>query len=240
VVRPVVKQQFGISTGLYLGQRLQRAHLLEIASHGLDAVEVMAVPDHVDCTNPAVVADLQQWLAEAGLALHTIAVPAGRDEAAAEAALHVARRIPVTVLALHVGPPKQAARIVERLAESAAPLGVTIAVDSRSESMKPIGSLAHFVERGVDAAIGVALDCATAHQGGGSLVDAIETVSEHLATVRAPVESTIDWPAVLTTLRKVGYEGPLMFDAGPRGAPRDQLRRARDARRRLEKLWADD
>ena len=230
----MAKQQFGISTGLYLGRRLQREHLLEIASHGFEAVEVVAAAGHVDCTNPAVVADLQQWLAEARLELHTIAVPAGFDEGAAEAALHVARRIPVNVLALHVGAPKDAAKIVERLAPAAEPLNVAIAIDSRSESMKPIGSLAHFVERGVDADIGVALDCESAHKA-GDLVDAIEMVSEHLVAVRVPVESGIDWTTALTTLRKVGYEGPLIFDGTWRGAPADQLRRARASRQKLAK-----
>ena len=34
---------FGISTHLYLGDRLDRDHLVEIAAHGFDAVEVFAV-----------------------------------------------------------------------------------------------------------------------------------------------------------------------------------------------------
>jgi sugar phosphate isomerase/epimerase len=226
-------QQFGISTGLYLGQRLQRDHLLEIASFGLEAVEVVAAPGHVDVANPAVVADLQQWLAEARLTLHTIALPSGSEDREVEAALQVARRIPVKVLSLHVGTAKDAARRIERLAPAAKALDVAVAVDSRSESMSPIGSLAHFVENGVDAAVGVALDCATAYKAG--LVDAIEMVSEHLVEVRIPVESTIDWPAVLTTLQKVGYEGPLVFDAG-RGVPRDRLRRAQQTKRMIGKF----
>jgi sugar phosphate isomerase/epimerase len=230
----VAKLRFGISTTLYLGQRLRRDHLVEIAAAGLEALEVVAAPGHVDCSNPAVVADLQQWLAEAQLELHTVTVPAASDERAVEAALHVARRIPVKVLSLHVGAPKDAARSIERLAPAAKALGVTVAVDSRSESMTPIGSLAHFVERGVDAPVGVALDCAGAQKAGG-LIDAIEMVSEHLVAVRVPIESSIEWPAVLTTLQKVGYEGPLVFDGG-RGAPRDRLKRAREIRRTLERL----
>jgi sugar phosphate isomerase/epimerase len=234
----VAKPQFGISTALYASQRLQREHLLEIASHGFEAVEVVAALGHVDSRNPAAIADLQQWLAEARLDLHTVAVLPASPEGTAESALHVARRIPVKVLALHVGAPKEAARAIERLAPEAAALEVTIAVDSRSESMTPIGSLAHFVEDGVDAQVGVALDFASA-QKNGDLIDAIEIVSEHLAAVRVPVDGAIDWPSALTTLRKVGYEGPLVLDVPPRGSPRERLRRAADMRRRLERLIAE-
>ena len=39
---------FGVSTHLYLGDRLDRDHLVEIAAHGFEAVEVFAVRDHFD------------------------------------------------------------------------------------------------------------------------------------------------------------------------------------------------
>ena len=55
----------------------RRDHLLEIAAHGFDAVEVFATRTHFDYHNPAAVADLQQWLAEAGLELHGIHAPVG-------------------------------------------------------------------------------------------------------------------------------------------------------------------
>ena len=95
-----------------------REHLLEIAAHGFEAVELFATRTHFDYHNPAAVADLQQWLAEAGLALHGVHAPiaetlhaaaAGarrstlasadpdaraRAVAEAERALHIARRIP--------------------------------------------------------------------------------------------------------------------------------------------------
>jgi len=125
----VSKRQFGVSTHLYHGQRLSRDHLLEIAGHGFEAVELFATRTHFDYHNPAAVADLQQWLAEAGLTLHGIHAPVmqayegGRwigplslastdPEARAQAvteteqALHVARRIPAKVLVTHIGLPR--------------------------------------------------------------------------------------------------------------------------------------
>ena len=112
------KRAFGVSTHLYHNHRLTREHLLEIAAHGFERVELFATRTHFDYHNPAAVADLQQWLAEAGLELHGVHAPIGesfaggrwgppltlasadadaraRRVAEAERALQIARRIPV-------------------------------------------------------------------------------------------------------------------------------------------------
>ena len=125
----VRRRAFGISTHLYHGQRLTRGHLLEIASHGFETVELFATRTHFDYHSPSAVADLQQWLAEAGLTLHGVHAPIGesfangrwgppltlastdaerREYALAEAeqALHIARRIPFGVMVAHIGLPR--------------------------------------------------------------------------------------------------------------------------------------
>jgi sugar phosphate isomerase/epimerase len=129
MVRLVAKRQFGVSTHLYHNLRLSRDHLVEIAAHGFETVEIFATRTHFDYHNAAAVADLQQWLAEAGLELHGIHAPigeryvAGRWErplmiasvdpdarahamAETERALYIARRIPVKVLVTHLGLPR--------------------------------------------------------------------------------------------------------------------------------------
>jgi sugar phosphate isomerase/epimerase len=229
----VGKRLFGVSTRLYERERLNREHLREVASYGFDTVEVHAVRTHVDFENPAVVADLQQWLAEARLDLHALRVPIGAADDEAEQALYVARRLPMPVLTLQIARPKEAARAIDRLTELAAPLGVTIAVDSASEGLAPIGSLVHFVE-GFEPPVGIALDFGRAHRD-GDLVEAIEIASEHLVSARLPIDGGIDWPAALTAVQKVGYEGALLLDL-PRGAPKVLLRQARQARERFERL----
>jgi len=237
----VTKRQFGISTHLYHAQRLCRDHLLEIAAHGFECVEIDSAPGHFDARSAMAVADLQQWLAEARLTLDAINAPApdGPEPWNAgaldpvERVLYVARRIPLRVLILPVGAPKSASKAVERIAPLAEPLGVTVAIDSRSPSMAAIGSLVTFVER-CEATVGIALDFAAAAKGGG-LVDAIETTSEHLATVRVPAGGAIDWAAVMTTVQKVGYEGPLIIDAAASGTAKDTLMRARQARETMER-----
>ena len=226
-------RRFGVSTRLYEKQRLSREHLLEIAAYGFEIVEVAAVRTHLDFAHPSVVADLQQWLAEARLDLHGLHVPVGTCEADAEQALFVARRIPNRVLTRQIARPREAAKTIERLADLAVPLGVTVAVDSNSEGLTPIGSLVHYVE-GFDAKIGVSFDCASVKRA-GDIADAIETASEHLVTMHLPVESRIDWASALTTVQKVGYEGPMIVDPPPRTSTKEMLRLARAARERFEK-----
>ena len=297
VVLFVARRQFGVSTHLYHGQRLSRDHLLEIAAHGFETIEVFATRTHFDYHNPAAVADLQQWIAEAGLTLHGIHAPVmhayeggrrvgplslassdadARAEAVAETehALHIARRIPVKVLATHLGLPRTATeraalrhgsgqapdgratarRSIEALQRVAGPLGVQIAVEVIPNELSGAGSLVHFVENDVEGLegrpVGICLDFGHAHMD-GDLLDAIETVSEHLITTHVhdnrgraddhlvPLEGTIDWPAALTAVQKVGYEGPLMFEMAAHGSAKETLARAQKARQRMERLLAD-
>jgi sugar phosphate isomerase/epimerase len=237
----VPKRQYGVSTHLFRAQRLSREHLLAIAAHGFEVAEIVAAPGHVDASNAAAVADLQQWLAEAGLELHSIHVPAhpsddktarARDDEL-EQALLIARRIPVKVFVMHLeGTRDVARRRVARMAELARPLGVTVAIDA-SDLSRP-GSALHFVEEETDAPVGICLDFGRAHRD-GDLIDALEVVSEHLVAARVPVESTIDWASALTTVQKIGYEGPLVFEMEPRGATKETLARARTAREKMER-----
>lgn len=279
-------RSYGVSTHLYHGQRLSRDHLLEIAAHGFQSVEIFATRTHFDYHSPSAIADLQQWLADAGLELHGIHAPvsesfvggrwgpaltlasADRDARAravseAEHALHIARRMPVRVLVVHLGIPRTqspapgdnsrdgARRSVEELQRLASPLGVRVAVEIIPNELSRAGSLAHFVENSLDAPdVGICLDFGHAHID-GDLVDAIETVSEHLITTHVhdnrgrsddhlvPFEGTIDWPAAMTTVQKVGYDQPLLFEIAAHGSTKGTLVKAQKARQKIERLLAD-
>ena len=277
----MVQRQFGVSTRLYRHQRLTRDHVFEIAAHGFETVEVFAERTHLDYHNPSVVADLQQWLAEARLELHSVHAPvsdpaggrpgeymsiASADTKAralamaeVERALQIARRIPMKVFVVHLGWPRThkgfggsnrdaARRSLEALFEIAEPLGVELAVEVIPNDLSRAGSLVNLAEEDLESAeIGICLDLGHAHLD-GDLVDAIEVVSGHLACVHVhdnhgraddhlmPFEGTIDWPAAMTALQKVGYDGALIFEAASRGRSRDTLARARDVRRRMENM----
>ena len=281
-----IKRPFGVSSHLYHNYRLSREHLQEIAAHGFERVELFATRTHFDYHNPAAIADLQQWLAEAGLELHGVHAPIGEsfdggrwgpplniaspDPASrakamdeTERALQIARRIPFGVFVTHIGLPRSqpaaatdnsreaARRSLAELTELAAPLGVRIALEVIPNELSRAGSLVHFVETELeDRSAGLCLDFGHAHMD-GDLVDAIETVSGHLLTTHVhdnrgrtddhllPFEGTIDWPAAVTALQKVGYDGTLLLEIAAHGSAKETLQRARKARERIERLLAD-
>jgi sugar phosphate isomerase/epimerase len=280
-----MKRPFGISTHLYHADRLTREHLLEVASHGFEKVEVFATRTHFDYHNEAAVADLQQWLAEAGLELHSVHAPIAesltgdrwgppltlasadpdaraRALAEAERALYIGRRIAFTAFVVHLGLPHTqqpsagdnsrdgARRSVEALLKQADPLGVRLALEVIPNELSRPGSLVHFVEEVLDNPhVGICLDFGHAHID-GDVSDALEVVAEHLITTHVhdnrgrtdehliPFEGTIDWPAALTGLQKVGYDGALMLEIAAHGSAEHTLQKARKARERMERFLA--
>lgn len=120
--------RFGISTHLFHAARLERDHLIEVAAHGFEAVEVFATRTHFDYHDETAVAELRRWLDETGLALHAIHAPittslidgawgpalsnAAKDPDVrrlavreTQAALAIAWRIPTSFLVVHLGVP---------------------------------------------------------------------------------------------------------------------------------------
>jgi sugar phosphate isomerase/epimerase len=120
--------QFGISTHLFHEHRLSREHLVHIAAHGFEAVELFATRAHFDYKSPEAIAEVAEWLSDTRLTLHSIHAPivermhqgrwvsafsnASSDEsrrklavAEAQAAIAVAAQIPFRYLVLHLGVP---------------------------------------------------------------------------------------------------------------------------------------
>ncbi len=120
---------FGISTHLAVAERLDRDHLVEIAAHGFEAIEVFAVRDHFDYRDRRAAVALAEWLDDTRLTLHSVHAPIagryvsgtwkdgsslaaadeGRRKAAVDetlAALDVAAAIPYRVLVAHCGVPQ--------------------------------------------------------------------------------------------------------------------------------------
>ena len=132
-----------------------------------------------------------------------------------------------------------ARRSIEELQRLAAPLGVRVAVEVIPNELSRAGSLVHFVEEDLEATdVGICLDFGHAHMD-GDLVDAIETVSGHLITTHVhdnrgrtddhlvPFDGTIDWPAAMTAIQKVGYDETLLFEIAAHGSPKETLARPR-------------
>ena len=119
---------FGISTHLYVGDRLDREHLVEVAAHGFEAVEVFAVKSHFDYRDRRAAVALAEWLDDTRLRLHSMHAPIARtyaggawqnglslaaaDDSRRQAAvqetiatLEVAAAVPYRVLVVHGGVP---------------------------------------------------------------------------------------------------------------------------------------
>ena len=119
---------FGVSTHLFHEHRLSREHLVHIAAHGFEAVEVFATRAHFDYRSEAAIGELAEWLSDTRLTLHSIHAPImdamqngrwvgsysnassneTRREAAiaeTEAVVAIAARIPYRYLVVHLGMP---------------------------------------------------------------------------------------------------------------------------------------
>jgi sugar phosphate isomerase/epimerase len=274
--------RFGISTHLFHDARLDREHLALVASFGFEAVELFATRSHFDYHDPAAIARLGEWLKETGLSLHGIHAPitdsvtggkwgsttystaetdASRRQAAvreAEAALEIARHVPVQVLVVHLGTPaamrkagdnsrSAAVRSVEEICRLAEPLGVRVAVEVIPNDLSTPAALVSLLEREIDAPqAGICLDFGHAHLI-GDVPDAIETTAEHLFTTHVhdnrrreddhlpPYQGSIDWDAALMSMQKIGYEGTYLFEVANSGSAAAVLEEARRARQCFER-----
>ena len=271
--------QFGVSTQIYHAQRLRHDHLAEVAAHGFRAVEIIATRSHVDYHDAAALDEVSGWLARERLSLHSLHAPvmeryegrwinplsiASPDEEAralavreTQAALELARRVPLSVLVVHPGlqdsllsPGVQnsreaAVRSVEEIVALASPLGVRVALEVIPNAMATADALVELLDDLDMPELGVCLDFGHAHMQ-GDVVDAIESLSGVLAATHvhdnhgdrdehlAPFDGTIDWAGALTALQKIGYEGTLMLELAGADPPAPALERARKAAARLE------
>lgn len=119
--------RFSVSTYLFHQCRLDREHLVEIAAHGFDAIELFALKSHFDYADPAAVQQLGEWLDDTRLTLAAVHAPtaqafdgkwrgslslASGDSAArlvavdeTRAAIDIARTLRYDTLVVHLGLP---------------------------------------------------------------------------------------------------------------------------------------
>ena len=123
---------FAVSTYLFHPHRLDREHLVHVAAHGFDAIELFALRSHFDYANPAAVEQLAEWLDDTRLTLAAVHAPialsaderglhglcsiaSARAEARVRAldeirqTLELAKVLPFRQLVVHVGVPDSAA-----------------------------------------------------------------------------------------------------------------------------------
>jgi len=177
----------------------------------------------------------------------------------ADAALNIAREIQANVFVIHMGTPvtkggennrTAAFRSVEDICRLAEPIGIRVAVEVIPNALSDPASIVTLLERDLDAPrTGVCLDLGHAFLM-GDVVDAIETVAEHLVTTHVhdnkgrsddhlvPFEGRINWDVTMMTLQKVGYDGTYLMELANTSTPADVLKKAQGARHKLERLLA--
>jgi sugar phosphate isomerase/epimerase len=183
-----------------------------------------------------------------------------RALAEAEAALAVARTVPYRYLVVHLGVPDvqrpqasdndrdAARRSIEELRAMASRVGVRVALEVIPNRLSSADALVAFIENDLERAdVGICLDVGHAHLI-GEVSDAIEACSGHVVTTHlhdnrrqsddhlAPGEGSIDWPAALMALQKVGYDGAWIFEVADTSTPAAVLEKTVQARRRFEAL----
>jgi sugar phosphate isomerase/epimerase len=249
----VTERRFGVSTHLFHDQRLTREHLVHIAAHGFEAIELVARRSHFDVDDPGAAVQLAEWLEDTRLQLHSVHVApdtGGGDPL--EGALRIAAHAPYRFLVLHPNPqPEAARRGIAEAATRAAARQIKVAVEVMPSGQWNAFALTRLIEQTLeetDVDVGVCLDFGHAHLT-GDLSEAIEVLSGHIWTTHlhdnggrrddhlVPFMGTIDWAAAMMEMQKIGYEDVLTLEVADSGDPVEILRRAAKARRRLEESF---
>jgi sugar phosphate isomerase/epimerase len=181
------------------------------------------------------------------------------------AAVQVARQVPFRFLVVHLGIPDAyqtqaggnvrdaARRSIEEIAAAAAPLGVQVAVEVIPNRLSAAQALVRMLEEDLELpapGAGICLDMGHAFLM-GDLADAIEIVSGELVTTHvhdnggkdddhlAPFDGKIDWATALMSLRKVGYEGSIIFELANTSTPREVLEKSVAVRQRFDAILGE-
>ena len=173
------------------------------------------------------------------------------------AAMDAARRLGCGTIVLHLGVPRgqpipagdndagAVRRSLDAIAQAAADRGLRLALEVMPNDLSTPDSLSGFLDELEMPAAGVCLDFGHAHLMGGA-PEAAEALSGEIITTHVhdnkgtldnhlvPFEGTIDWPATLTAMWKIGYEGPLIFEVADHGDAAGVLARTVGARDRLQ------
>lgn len=281
-----MKMHFALSTHLFHGERLTRAHLETVKAKQFTDVEVFATRSHFNYADDREIAQLARWLDELELKASSMHAPifmsfvngqwgrafsnasgnpARRQEAVDETiqAIAAGRALGCEVVVLHLGLPQDQrvppddndARAVQRslqqIAGAAAGSGAQLAIEIIPNDLSTVGAVVEWLTGDLDlGTAGVCLDVGHAHLMGGA-PEAAEALAGHVITTHihdnrgssddhlVPFAGTLDWPAVLASLWKVGFGGRLVFEVADSGDAAGVLERTVGARDRLQAILDD-
>ncbi len=168
---------FAVSTYLFHPHRLDREHLVHVAAHGFDAIELFALRSHFDYWDPAAVEQLAEWLDDTRLTLAAVHAPTalGADARRLQGTISIASsRAEARVRALDEIRQTLALAKVLNFSQLVVHVGVLDSEASREDN--DTGAARHSLERLVEMA----------NASGVSL--ALELMANHLSTPDALIE----------------------------------------------------
>ena len=147
--------------------------------------------------------------------------------------------------------PAALGRSLETLARASEATGVHLALELIPNVLATADALVDWLDGDLELGpAGVCLDTGHAHLTGGA-PEAAELLSGYISTTHVhdnrgrtddhlvPFDGTVDWPATLMTLSKIGYAGPLIFEIPDHGDADATLERVVLARRRIQAILDD-
>lgn len=180
--------RFSVSTYLFHRSRLDREHLVEIAAHGFDAIELFALRSHFDCSDAAAVAHLAEWLDDTRLTLSAVHAPTA--DAFSDGQWHGTRSIAS----------RHAAERQRAVVETCAVLDLAATLPFPSLATH-LGLPGHLPAAGDDdaAAARHSLDTLVRHAADRGVQLALEVQTNRLSTpdaLVAIIDDATDWPPV--------------------------------------------
>lgn len=188
-----------------------------------------------------------------------------RSEAVNETrrAIDAARTLGCSTVVLHLGIPRgqpipphdndasALRRSLEPIADACTHAGVRLALEVIPNDLATPAALLDWLNGDLELGSAAAcLDVGHAHLVGGA-PEAAEVLSGYVITTHVhdnrgtsddhlvPFDGTIDWPATMTALHKIGYAGPLVFELPDHGDAEAVLRRTAVAQRRIQAILDD-
>ena len=203
---------------------------------------------------------------EWGPAFSNAAADATRRDRAIEetsVAIRAARRLGVEIAVLHLGLPRgqqippgdndvrAVSRSLEQLIATATEAGLQLALEVIPNNLSTPPALLDWLTGELDSGVtGICLDVGHAHLMNGA-PEAAELLAGYVITTHlhdnrgrsddhlVPFAGTIDWPATMSALWKIGYEGRLVFEVADAGDAGAVLQRTIGAKARLQAILND-
>jgi len=250
--------RIGLSTTVFGNIRPGARELALAAAHGFSVVELAAGPGRFDVRDPGQVTEMRDAAAAAGVDIASVAVAL----ADASLALHGIADLGCPVLIAHAGgcvahgqtarplPPDPGAlrRTIEHVVDHAAERQITLVVEFPA-ALGP-DAIVDLLESLDGAPVGVCVDTGHANLAVGA-PEAIDILSGYITALhlhdnngredshRPPFAGTVDWPATLMALWKMGFAGPGILELAADADTSAVLTRAVSARTRLQAILDD-